>query len=89
MSGPGRPPEATNGSFADVEREGSGPVVGQLRSEPMGWYGPVPANRLGGNCALGGRKCPPQPIRHHPHRPSAPDAAQPTPREPAREIFRL
>jgi hypothetical protein len=37
----GRPPEATNGSYAHAEHEGPGPVVGRLRSTSMGWYGSV------------------------------------------------
>ena len=43
MSADGRPPQATNGSFVYAEREGSWPVVGQLRSTSMGWYGSKPA----------------------------------------------
>jgi hypothetical protein len=39
QSAPGRPPEAMNGCFIDVEREGSGLVVWPLRSQPTGSYG--------------------------------------------------
>ena len=39
QSADGRPRQATNGRFADAEREGSEPVVGQLRSTPMDWVG--------------------------------------------------
>lgn len=41
----GRPPQATNGSFVDTERGGPGPVVRQLRSGSMGWYGSGPASQ--------------------------------------------
>ena len=37
----GRAPQATNGSFVTAEREACGPVVRQLRSASMGWYGSI------------------------------------------------
>jgi hypothetical protein len=40
-AGTGRLPEATKGCLVDAEREGSGPVVRQLWSASIGWYGSI------------------------------------------------